>query len=68
MLKNYSEKLRTLFSKLDITPGDKIEITGKFDKFEGFLMPQTELGDPDIIVLKISSGYNVGIRYKEEFK
>jgi len=60
--------LRTLFSKLDINAGDKIKIVGKDDTFEGFLIPQTELGDPDVIVLKISSGYNVGIRYQENFK
>ncbi len=68
MLKNYSETLRTLFSRLQIKAGDKIKIIGKDDTFEGFLIPQTELGDPNVIVLKISSGYNVGIRYQENFQ
>ncbi|MHA1784828.1 MAG: Glu-tRNA(Gln) amidotransferase subunit GatD [Candidatus Helarchaeota archaeon] len=68
MLKNYSKKLRNLFSELDLNPGDKFEIIGKDGKFEGYLIPQTELGDPDVIVLKMSSGYNVGIRYRDDLK
>ncbi|NHI92497.1 MAG: Glu-tRNA(Gln) amidotransferase GatDE subunit D [Candidatus Lokiarchaeota archaeon] len=68
MLKNYSKKIQDLLLKHDINAGDKIEIKGKEEKFEGYLIPQTELGDPDIIILKISSGYNVGIRLKEVFE
>ena len=67
MLGNYSEKIQDLLGKLGINAGDKIEIKGKDENFEGFLIPQTELGDQDVLVIKISSGYNVGICYKEDF-
>ena len=67
MLGNYSKKIQDLLAKLGINPGDKIEIKGKDELFEGYLIPQTELGDPDVLVIKISSGYNIGIRYKQNF-
>jgi len=67
VLGNYSKKIQDLLAKLGINAGDKIEIKGKDEIFEGYLIPQTELGDPNVIVIKISSGYNVGIRYKQDF-
>ncbi|MHA1376792.1 MAG: Glu-tRNA(Gln) amidotransferase subunit GatD [Candidatus Helarchaeota archaeon] len=68
MLKNYSHTLQKKFKDLDINQGDKIKLIHGNEMFEGILIPQTELGDPDCIVIKIKSGYNVGIRYKEEMK
>lgn len=68
MLKNYSNKLQIKFQDMDIKQGDKIKLTHEKDIFEGILIPQSELGDPDCIVLKIKSGYNVGIRYKPNMK
>jgi len=66
MLKNYSKKLQKKFKELGINQGDRIKLIHKKDSFEGILIPQSELGDPDCIVLKIQSGYNVGIRYKTD--
>ena len=42
--------------------GDSIRVRRGGDVFEGILMPRTEYGDEFHIVLKLSSGYNVGIR------
>lgn len=64
MLENYSSSIQKLLSSLGISAGDKIRIKGK-TTFEGFLIPQTELGNPDTIVLKISSGYNIGVKYQK---
>jgi len=55
---NYSKKLVKELKKKEIVPGCKIRVGDK----EGFLMPKSS-GDPDFIVLKLGSGYNIGIRY-----
>jgi glutamyl-tRNA(Gln) amidotransferase subunit D len=47
--------------------GDKVRIVTNDDTFEGILMPRPELYDDDITVLKIKSGYNIGIS-KEKIK
>src|SRR3989338_2280417 len=43
-------------------PGDLITITHKNEKVEGILMPSP---DADSIIIKLSSGYNVGFNKKE---
>ncbi|NVM03561.1 MAG: Glu-tRNA(Gln) amidotransferase subunit GatD [Candidatus Helarchaeota archaeon] len=68
MLKNYSKNLQKKFKELGINQGDKIKLIYEKETFEGILIPQSELGDPDCIVLKIKSGYNVGIRFKKDMK
>jgi glutamyl-tRNA(Gln) amidotransferase subunit D len=47
-----------------ISVGDKIRV----DSIEGILMPKTEFVESDVIVIKMSNGYNIGIKFKEETK
>ena len=42
--------------------GDVLKITNKGKSYEGILIPRSEAGATDHIVLKLKSGYNVGIR------
>jgi glutamyl-tRNA(Gln) amidotransferase subunit D len=42
-------------------PGDFVEIKTKDEIFEGILMPRPDLLDKEITVLKLDSGYNIGI-------
>jgi glutamyl-tRNA(Gln) amidotransferase subunit D len=44
--------------------GDKIRVELKRGVFEGILMPRPELADDKHLVLKLSSGYNIGIHVK----
>ncbi|MCK4714832.1 MAG: asparaginase, partial [Candidatus Aenigmarchaeota archaeon] len=60
----YSGKLEALFRKKGIRIGSRIRITRTGKPKEGLLMPKTELGDPDSVVIKLDSGYNIGIKYK----
>jgi glutamyl-tRNA(Gln) amidotransferase subunit D len=39
------------------TPGDKVEIVSKDKTLKGTVMP----GEPGVVVIKLSSGYNIGI-------
>lgn len=46
-------------------PGDKIRVKTKEETFEGILMPRPKLTDDQHIVLKLESGYNIGIKKNE---
>ncbi len=45
----------------DISPGDRIRIKKGSATYEGILMPRSELGDDQHIVIKLDNGYNIGI-------
>lgn len=65
MLENYSKKIQNLFKAKKIDVGDRIIINQNKKTFEGLLMPRIEIGDPEAIVIKLDSGYNIGIKYKK---
>lgn len=56
---DYSKQISEIMKRSSVKVGDKIllEKTGK--KYEGILMPNTD--DQQCIVLKLASGYNIGI-------
>jgi glutamyl-tRNA(Gln) amidotransferase subunit D len=45
--------------------GDKVKITTVEDTFEGILIPRPAVLDPNITVLKLDNGYNIGISNKK---
>ncbi|MDR2707972.1 MAG: Glu-tRNA(Gln) amidotransferase subunit GatD [Nitrososphaerota archaeon] len=45
--------------------GDIVRITSKGKVYEGILIPRSELGDATNIIIKMKSGYNVGIAASE---
>ncbi|WP_414838111.1 Glu-tRNA(Gln) amidotransferase subunit GatD [Candidatus Nanosalina sp. VS9-1] len=53
----YSEKILDKLDEKDIETGDRIKASGR----EGVLMPKPESGDPDTLILKDDSGYNIGV-------
>ena len=44
----------------DIEVGDRITVKKDAKEYEGILMPRTELGDDEHIVIKLDNGYNIG--------
>jgi glutamyl-tRNA(Gln) amidotransferase subunit D len=58
---SYSKKVESLLKSKKLRVGDRVLITKSGRKTEGLLMPQTESGDADTLVLKLDNGYNVGI-------
>ncbi len=42
--------------------GDRVRVESAGRAYEGVLMPRTELGDPGHLVIKLPSGYNVGVK------
>jgi glutamyl-tRNA(Gln) amidotransferase subunit D len=60
----YSEKIQKTLKSRRIKIGDRVLVRKAGKKTEGILMPQTEAGDPETLVLKLDSGYNAGIKFK----
>jgi glutamyl-tRNA(Gln) amidotransferase subunit D len=58
----YSKRISDSLKKSKIEVGDRIRIVSGAAVFEGLLMPRPFSGDPDIVVLKLDSGYNTGLR------
>ena len=46
-------------------PGDQVKIITKDEEFEGILMPRPDLLEENITVVKLDTGYNIGIENKK---
>ncbi len=66
MLENYSTEVKKILKGIKI--GDRISVIKGKRKYEGLLMPRSEMGDGNCIVLKLDNGYNVGIRCEKGIK
>jgi glutamyl-tRNA(Gln) amidotransferase subunit D len=60
----YSKKLQALLKKKKIRTGDRVLVKKLGRRMEGLLMPQTGSGDPETLVIKLDSGYNIGVKFK----
>jgi len=59
---NYSDRVRRLFEKYGISLFDKLEIRHKRGGIiRGVILPRPEIGDPDVLILKLDNGYNIGL-------
>ncbi|MBN2203189.1 MAG: Glu-tRNA(Gln) amidotransferase subunit GatD [Candidatus Aenigmarchaeota archaeon] len=63
MPNNYSESLNNVLEKSKIQIGNRIIVTKGKQCYEGFLMPRNDSGDGSFIVLKLDSGYNIGVKF-----
>lgn len=54
----YSDKIQERLDEEDIEVGDRV----KADSYEGQLMPKPSSGNPEILVVKLDSGYNIGVK------
>jgi len=48
--------------------GDIIRVTSKGKTYEGILIPRSELGEGTAVIVKIKSGYNIGVRITTQVK
>ena len=64
-LSNYSKAIQSLLKDLKIRLGDFITIKHDGISLSGNLLPQSEIGNKAIIVIKQKNGYNVGIKLKK---
>lgn len=64
----YSKEIEEVLRKKEISPGDEVRVTSGRKLFEGILIPKSEFGDPRSLVLKLKSGYNIGVRIEKNAK
>ncbi|MDE1811124.1 MAG: Glu-tRNA(Gln) amidotransferase subunit GatD [Candidatus Micrarchaeota archaeon] len=64
----YSSEINDFLNKGGISVGDKVKIESDDVNIEGEIMPKTEVGNPDTLVIKLENGYNVGIAYSSELR
>ncbi len=58
----YEGTSRELLTRYGVDVGSRIILRTAKGPYEGIVMPRTELGDSEHIVMKLVNGYNVGIR------
>jgi glutamyl-tRNA(Gln) amidotransferase subunit D len=64
----YKGKALSALKKARCKVGDIIRITSKEKTYEGILIPRSETGDDKHVVVKLKSGYNVGIHITSDVK
>lgn len=57
----YSERVRHLLASSQASEGDTVRLKAGGKEHTGILMPHHEFSHPDVIVIKLKSGYNVGV-------
>jgi glutamyl-tRNA(Gln) amidotransferase subunit D len=63
LYKGYREPCLSLFKRFEVTVWCEVIARTTRGEFRGLLLPRSETADPDHLVLKLSSGYNIGIRH-----
>jgi glutamyl-tRNA(Gln) amidotransferase subunit D len=58
----YKERSLELLSEGEVSIGDTINVQTNDGQFIGILMPRYELADKNHVVIKLKSGYNIGIK------
>jgi glutamyl-tRNA(Gln) amidotransferase subunit D len=64
----YNPEIEGILKKRKVKVGDRVRIIKGKDKLDGILMMQTDLGNPNSIVLKLDNGYNIGVAYDKKLK
>ncbi len=64
----YSQEIESLLKSKKIKIGDKILVTKGKLEYVGILMPRIKLGDTSSVVIKLSNGYNIGIKHDKDVK
>ena len=63
MIENYSAAVQAAIKIAKAKIGDRVQVSKGTAVYEGILMPRVSQGFSDCIVLKLDSGYNIGIKF-----
>ncbi len=64
----YSERVRHLLASSHASEGDTVRLKAGGKEHSGILMPHHEFSHPDVIVIKLKSGYNIGVMVDDSFE
>ena len=59
---SYSDETKKLLDSAGAVEGSMVVLEADGQTYKGKVMPHHEFSAPDIVILKMKSGYNVGIR------
>ncbi|MBI5227376.1 Glu-tRNA(Gln) amidotransferase subunit GatD [Candidatus Micrarchaeota archaeon] len=57
----YAPEIEKLLKQKKISLGDQVKVVSSSGEFIGLLMPRPEYGDQGVLIIKLNTGYNVGI-------
>jgi glutamyl-tRNA(Gln) amidotransferase subunit D len=63
LYKGYRGPCLELLKKFDVTVWSEVRARTSRGEFEGLMLPRSETSDDEHLVLKLSSGYNIGLRH-----
>ncbi|MEM4290413.1 MAG: asparaginase domain-containing protein, partial [Nitrososphaerota archaeon] len=58
----YGGFVAEVLNRLGVGLGDEVEVVRNGLRLRGFVMARYEYGAPDVLVLKLPNGYNIGVR------
>jgi glutamyl-tRNA(Gln) amidotransferase subunit D len=58
---SYSSRVRDILDKAGAAEGDMLQVRSEGRDSTGVLMPHHDFSHPDVVVLKLKNGYNVGV-------
>ncbi|HBL17568.1 MAG: glutamyl-tRNA(Gln) amidotransferase subunit D [Elusimicrobia bacterium GWA2_69_24] len=61
--KGYREPALSVLKRFQVRVWSDVTVASSRGKFTGIILPRSETADPDHVVLKLRSGYNVGLRH-----
>ncbi len=62
----YSERARKLLASSHASEGDTVRLKAGGKEYAGILMPHHDFSHPDVVVIKLRSGYNIGVMVDDE--
>ncbi|BAJ49987.1 glutamyl-tRNA(Gln) amidotransferase subunit D [Candidatus Caldarchaeum subterraneum] len=62
MVTGYGGLAAEVLRGLGVGLGDEVEVVRNGLRLHGFVMARYEFGEPDVLVLKLPNGYNMGVR------
>ncbi len=65
---SYSNELSKILTGLGASEGTRLRVEKDGRSFEGTLMPHHEFSADDVLILKLKSGYNVGVKITGDSK
>ena len=63
---NYSSAIAEKLARANAKEGDTVKVRSGGVERTGVLMPHHDFSSPDVLVLKLKSGYNIGVRLDAE--
>ncbi len=67
-LPSYKGAVLQFLEKAEVNVGDIIQISKGTSTYEGVLIPRSGYGEDDYIVIKLKSGYNIGVKVDKDTK